>query len=469
VRGRGAFVVWMAALVAAISAWIFSPPASAAVPGDFYGVAADRVLNDGRPSTWDAELGSIAGTGLEVVRSDAFWANAEPGPPLLGMVHQYNWMGFDQRATALAEAHLRWLPVIDYGTPWAESPRREDNHSPPANVSDFATYAEAFAMRYGVGGSFWSDHPNLPQVPVTTYEIWNEPNRAEFWAPGPDPARYAELYSQARSAIRRADPSATVLTGGLANKDPAGFVRDMYAAGVGDVDGIGFHPYARDVPGVLISITRMRSALAAVGAGSVPIYVTEVGWPTHGAAEGAGGLPEATRAGNLALLADTLPRTDCGVSGLVVYTWTTPEDDEGDASDWFGIADKHGGATVSSRAYGEAIQRNLSQPTGSTLPLCAGQPAAQPATLRLSLLRVPAPRKRRACYRARVTYQGLPVNRAAIQYQGLRPLSRRNRRPLIGRTAADGTATVCGRRSGRRVLGTASLGGVAASGAVRAR
>jgi hypothetical protein len=456
----------MAALVALVSG--LAVPALAAVAGDFYGVAADRVLNDGRPAGWDGQLGSIAHTGIRIVRSDAFWANAEPSPPLLGVMHQYNWTGLDQRAAALAEARLEWLPVLDYGTPWAESPRTPDNHSPPAKAGDFAAYAEAFARRYGVGGTFWHDHPNLPQVPVTTYEIWNEPNRAEFWAPQPDPARYAELYSAARVAIRRADPSATVLTGGLANSDSLGFVRDMYAAGVGHVDGIGFHPYARDVPGVLISIARMRSTLAAVGAGAVPIYVTEVGWPTHGAAEGAGGLPESTRAGDLALLADTLPRSDCGVNGLVVYTWVTPEDDPGDAADWFGIADKHGGATVSSRAYGDAIQRNVSRPPGSTLPICGGQPAAEPVWLRLSLQHVPAPR-RRACYRARVTYQGLPVNRAAVSYQGLKPLSRRNRRPMIGRTAADGTATVCGRRTRRRVLGTASLGGVAASRSVASR
>ena len=233
------------------------------------------------------------------------------------------------------------------------------------------------------------------------------------------------------------------------------------------MDGIGFHPYARDVPGVLMSIARMRSMLAAMGAGSTPIYVTEVGWPTQGAAEGAGGLPETTRAGDPALLADTLPRSDCGVSGLVVYTWTTPERDSRDASDWFGIADKDGDPVVSSRAYGDAIRRSSSQP-GSTLPVCATQPAAQPAALGLSLQRVPAPR-RGVCYGVRVTYQGLPVNRAAVSYQGLKPLSRRNRRPLISRTAADGAATACGRRTRRRVVGVAAIAGVAASRPATAR
>ena len=199
-RGRGI------ALLATAAALALAGTATAAVPDDFYGVNADRVLNDQRPSAWDDQLQAIAATGIRVVRSDAFWADAEPSPPLLGMVHQWNWTGLDQRAAALARAGLEWLPVLDYGTPWAESYRAPDDHSPPSHPADFAAYAQAFAKRYGPGGDFWSAHPELRPLPVTTYEIWNEPNRADFWAPRPDPGGYADLYSAARAAIRQVDP-----------------------------------------------------------------------------------------------------------------------------------------------------------------------------------------------------------------------------------------------------------------------
>jgi hypothetical protein len=221
----------------------------------------------------------------------------------------------------------------------------------------------------------------------------------------------------------------------------------------------------------------VRATLAAVGAANTPIYVTEVGWPTHSSAEGAGALPDATRSGDLALLSDVLARSDCGVSQLVVYTWSSPERDQSNAGDWFGIAARDGGPTVSSRAYSDAIRRDSNGNLGPTLPVCSGPPirgaqaldfgnAAQVAqsglTLGLSLRKLPGPRHR-ACYRARVTYQGLPINRAAVRFGHLRPLSRRNRRAMTGRTGSDGAATLCGRRGRARVVAVASLAGIAAS------
>ncbi|MGZ4201083.1 MAG: GH39 family glycosyl hydrolase [Thermoleophilaceae bacterium] len=459
------------ALLVTAAALALSGTATAAVPDDFYGVNADRMLNDQRPSAWDDQLQAIAATGIRVVRSDAFWADAEPGPPLLGIVHQWNWTGLDQRAAALSRAGLRWLPVLDYGTPWAESHPTPDDHSPPSHAADFGAYAQAFAKRYGPGGDFWSSHPELTPLPVTTYEIWNEPNRSDFWAPRPDPGGYADLYSAARAAIRQVEPGAQVIVGGLANSDPVGFIRGLYSAGIGDVDGVGLHPYARDVPGVLATLALVRAALAP----GTPIYVTETGWPTRGMAEGAGGLPDATRGGDLALLADALARSDCGVRDMVVYSWVTAQSDPNDAGDWFGIAGKDGSATASSRAYAAAIRRNSSGASGAPLQICSGAPirgaapldfgaAAQVVksglTLGLSVKRVPG---HGACFRARVTYEGLPVNRAAVRFAGLRPLSRRNRRPKVGRTAADGTSTECGRRPRRSIRAVASLAGIAAS------
>ena len=53
--------------------------------------------------------------------------------------------------------------------------------SPPANLHDYAAFARAFAKRYGRGGDFWRERPEVPLVPITSYEIWNEPNAQMFW------------------------------------------------------------------------------------------------------------------------------------------------------------------------------------------------------------------------------------------------------------------------------------------------
>ena len=102
---------------------------------------------------------------------------------------------------------------------------------------------------------------------MTDYEIWNEPNNGQFfWKPKPDAARYADMYLRARAAIRRVDPRATVLVGGLV-AHPS-FVRAMYAARPGlhgNLDALGWHAYAPRVDGLLGAIRDLRATLELEG------------------------------------------------------------------------------------------------------------------------------------------------------------------------------------------------------------
>src|SRR4051812_32351353 len=146
-----------------------APPSS-----DVFGVNVNRVFNDDFvPAHWNAPLEAIHQAGIRQARSDAFWMWAEQAPPVDG-VHTYRWAMHDAEVGALAKHGLRWLPVLDYAAIWAAGDP-SDYHSPPMDNSDYAAYAGAFAARYGRGGSYWAEHPDGAQ-PVTTYEIWNEPN-----------------------------------------------------------------------------------------------------------------------------------------------------------------------------------------------------------------------------------------------------------------------------------------------------
>ena len=61
----------------------------------------------------------------------------------------------------------------------------------------------ALVQRYGSGGTYWPDHPDVPRLPVIDFEVWNEPNFAAFWCPRPQPARYAKLLLELRSGNPR--------------------------------------------------------------------------------------------------------------------------------------------------------------------------------------------------------------------------------------------------------------------------
>jgi hypothetical protein len=340
-------------------------PAPASAPGRIqFGANVNRLFNDGTysPVQIDDQLSALAATGATLARSDAFWEASEPSAPV-GGDHHYDWTFDDLIAASLAEHGLRWLPIVDYSAPWAQSVPGQD-HSPPKNIADYAAYAGALAARYGEGGAFWRAHPELQALPVLAYEIWNEPGLGAFWFPSPDPARYAQLYAAAAHAIGGVDPSATVLVGGLAGVGP--FVSAMLAADPGlHVEGVAIHPYGRTPSDVLAGVADARQALSRLGLGPLPLYVTEFGWATRppGAPDTA---PERVRPGYLQDALAHLGASGCGVAAALVYTWVTPEINPRDRDDWFGISPPTGGTSADVRAFASGIREGLAAPPQST-------------------------------------------------------------------------------------------------------
>jgi hypothetical protein len=314
----------------------------------------NHLFNDARYSSAqiDAQLHALSATGATLARSDALWEATEPLPPT-GGVHHYDWRFDDEIAGSLAAAGLEWLPIVDYSAPWARSISGQE-HSPPSSPSVYAGFAAALAARYGPGGSFWVAHPGLTPKPVTTFEIWNEPDNPSFWRPGPDAASYTELYVRARDAIAAADPTARVIVGGLTH--PASFLPRMLAVRPslrGHLDGVAIHPYGAHPAAVLAGIRTARGTIRSLGLGDVPLYVTEFGWTTRPA----GTLhvtPAALRPGYIARTIDAAGHAGCGIAALLLYTWITPERDPRDSQDWFGIQPPSGrsGADVAAFAQG---------------------------------------------------------------------------------------------------------------------
>jgi polysaccharide biosynthesis protein PslG len=321
---------------------VLSGLARPALAEDFYGVNAGGLVFGLPPAERDRHLELRRDAGISTVRIDASWGAAEPVPPVPGGPHVYVWAKFDVMAAAMASHGLRWYPMLGYSTAWSgtEAPNMM---SPPARPADFAAFVAAFARRYGRGGTFWAEHPELPQLPVERYELWNEPNYDRFWTTQADaPERYAELYLAARAALHAVDPAATAVVGGIIDFDSTSFIRRMYAHRPdlrGNVDAVGFHPY-RQVGGVMNTIARFRAALVKAGDPDVPIELTEIGW-----FEGA--RSEASRARLLQTLTRILPTSDLGVTSLIPYVW---------AGDTYALIHEDGSPMPAGAAYSEAIR-----------------------------------------------------------------------------------------------------------------
>jgi len=348
-----------------------APPAPAPAPPapatEGLGANVNLLFNSGTqtPQQIAGALGALRASGATVARSDALWEATEPSAPVHG-VHNYLWTFDDTIASALASVGLRWLPILDYSAPWAQSIAGQD-HSPPSSAADYAAYAGAFAARYGSGGNFWRAHPGIAPEPIGTYEIWNEPDNSGFWTPAPDPARYADLYLSARRAIDVADPAARVIVGGLTN--PTRFVPAMLAARPqlrGHVDGIGIHPYGLPTI-VLAKIRDDRAMLDAQGMASVPMYVTEFGWTTSppGALDY---VPATRRPSYIERTLAALGHLNCGLTSALLYTWYSPQGNPADSQQWYGLLGPGAAPSSASAAFTKGLQAARS--AGSTFPLC---------------------------------------------------------------------------------------------------
>lgn len=376
---RAAPAAWRSVAAIGVAAAVLAGDARAAQDrSPFVGVNAHYLFAQGPPAAWDRHLEAMVAAGVTAVRYDARWDLVERVPPLAG-VHRYDWRALDAVVGALARRRLRWLPIVDYSARWAGSVPG-DWRSAPARAEDYAAYAAALATRYGRGGSFWRDRPRLPSLPVTSYEIWNEPNTPAFWRPYPDPARYADLYLAARRALLGADPRARVVVGGLTGDGAPAYLRAMLSArpaARGRMDAVALHPYDRTVAGVLTRVARLRAALDAEGQTGTPIDVTEIGWPERG--RGWLVVPDAARRERLDAVVTTLSRSNCLVSRVVIHTWTSPRRDPADAEQWFGLYRPDATPTAAAAGLKDALGKTAEQPPPSMrLPVC--RPALRPLT-----------------------------------------------------------------------------------------
>jgi polysaccharide biosynthesis protein PslG len=202
---------------------------------------------------------------------------------------QYDWSITDEVYRLMRESSVEPVMLLYNAPHWARDPAATCPASPSlcaypplaAFDSDWHDFVEAAAARY----------PDVRAI-----EVWNEPNIGRFWAPAPDPGRYVEILAAAHDAVATAGVTAPLLTGGLI---PSGnsttsisaseFLRQIYLQGCAcDFEGIGAHPYPRQLPHVETMWNRI-DGLTAVrdeqGDTATPLWITEVGVSTDTTAQ----------------------------------------------------------------------------------------------------------------------------------------------------------------------------------------
>jgi len=396
----------MIALIVGVGAILaLAAPADAyepRVPDSFFGVSATELWSlteSNRDAKRDAQLDGMKAAGIDWARVEIGWPEIERNAPVAGQ-HSYSWAISDRLVTAFATRgmELMALPMATpgwAGTNAASCGRRSEVAG--QHVADYVAFAEAVAARYGARGSFWNARPELPRVPVTRYEIWNEQNWGGFWCDHPNPERYAEMLAGAADAIHALDPTAEVILGGLAafrtstSQDGAvlSMAADEFLARAiarepglaASIDAVGFHPYDAD-PAMNLSLTGwFRKRMNTLGLADAEIVLTEFGWRSGGPL--AGSLSDVRRATNYARMTGEIARTDCGISAVAAHTWQSSELDPDNPNHWYGIASPITGQLYQSgRAYRNQVAlyegRGPTPAPRSTIRVCgASRPPDQ--------------------------------------------------------------------------------------------
>jgi hypothetical protein len=260
--------------LAALLAFLLQPPVvQARLPRSFFGV------NLGQPGTArDAE--QMARGGVRSTRFQINWSVVQPssGGPL-------NWAPSDVEFERFARTGVRTLPYL-IGTPgWvAKSPYRAPVSSRTGRQG-WRKFVVSAVDRYGPGGSFWAEHPDLPYLPVRTWQIWNEPNFPIYWHTRRPARDYVELLRISARRIRAVEAHARIVLAGLGpglakkSQTPCWvFLRSVYQLGGRSwFDVAADHPFAAGVHSMAHQLRRISSVMRRHHDGS-PLWVDEIGW-----------------------------------------------------------------------------------------------------------------------------------------------------------------------------------------------
>ena len=200
----------------------------------------------GNTKTTDRDMKKLADAGFGWQKTLFQWRFIEPQKK-----GQFDWEEADRVVKASKAAGIKILARLDQQPAWARADHTQKN-APPDNMQDYADFVSAFVTRYS---------STSPIGRVEAVQIWNEQNLNNEWGGAPinqeQAQSYVNMLKLSYTAAKAADPSVTVVTGGVAqtgtDNDDARpddtYVRWMYEAGAKPYfDVLGSHGHGYKAP-----------------------------------------------------------------------------------------------------------------------------------------------------------------------------------------------------------------------------
>jgi hypothetical protein len=307
------------------------PRPAGKVPQGYFGADIDPWYLASQGVDVASSIDSAAVNGIETLRFPLYWSKIQPYSSIdqvptesaasfvtqAGSSAPYDWSALDAFVLRAAKDGIRLLPTVMGAPVWAAdtrySPRTTGTYvRPPRDNSQFATFVASLAKRYGTGGTLWADHSDIA-TPISTWQIWNEPNLAPsdhstgfywpqhggekqdviisgktkslsnlYWAP-----TYVSMLRAVRSALREADPSSKLMLASLTNSGFLDLDLVYKSGGKGLFDSIGANLFTATstclyskacVKGIPTLVNLYRGALKRNKDSGLSMTVTEFSW-----------------------------------------------------------------------------------------------------------------------------------------------------------------------------------------------
>jgi len=212
-------------------------------------------------------------TGINYFRISFGWDAIE------GEKDKYDWLFWDDFVkTGVEKYNITMVPYVCYTPQWVS---REPQ--------DTMLYWNKPAVDFEEWGQFMYDLVTRYKPWLKTWELWNEPDIPIYWDTQ-DVADFARFVKIGADAVRRADPEAKVVLGGIAYRPE--WIQALFEEhGVSPyIDIVNCHNYFETwhkdpVENIVDYIDDVYEVVHKYGAGQ-PIWMAEVGYSTFRASDG---------------------------------------------------------------------------------------------------------------------------------------------------------------------------------------
>jgi len=216
------------------------------------------------PERVERHLRIAKSAGVKYLRCAFSWNGIEPQRGV------YRWKFWDDFVSRAEKHGIRLIPYVAYTPEWAARSKQDFWRQPPSDPQLYADFIERIAARY--------------RGRILSWELWNEPDLQDYWAGSAED--FAVLVKLAASAVRRGDPKAVIVLGGV-SRGPTEFFRSLMRLKIDQyVDVIAMHAYPESWHEQRLEeifedwVPRMQELIQQGGSG-VDLWLNEAGYPEY--------------------------------------------------------------------------------------------------------------------------------------------------------------------------------------------